>query len=299
MLAPVVRGDGYFQMSVKISGKVWELDIDATEKIILLALAEYADHEGNNVRPGNSLLVAMTGLTQQTISTKITKFIEVGILDPDEYEGGRGALRQFTIDPSHGKRRQYFIDKEQKKLQRSRTLTKSETYKQGVASEDESYNQGVPSDAERYNLTGQKVQSDSGKVQSDSCAYKEVNRHEPLEREALSVTSLICQAYQKVITNQPTQARLQQQIVKMKGATVAEVQEWLALNVNLPKLNYIAEDFKIWQANRQRRQQASPMRPVSYHCPTCQDSGSISIFQNGELARYADCPHCQAIGRAA
>jgi len=42
----VVRGDGYFQMSVKISGKVWELDIDATEKIILLALAEYADHEG-------------------------------------------------------------------------------------------------------------------------------------------------------------------------------------------------------------------------------------------------------------
>lgn len=152
-------------MSAKISGKVWELDLEPTEKLVLLALADHADHEGNNVRPGNDLLVAKTGLSQQTISAKIAKFVELGILEPTKDGRGRGVVREFSIEPERAERKQFFIEREERKLQAARTYKKVESYKQGV-----------PSETKRYNLTEQKVQPDSEKVQFDAIAYKE---HEP------------------------------------------------------------------------------------------------------------------------
>ena len=65
-------------MSVKILGQVWELDLDPMDKLVLLALVDHADHEGNNIRPGNEILSAKTGLSHQTISAKFKKFIEAG-----------------------------------------------------------------------------------------------------------------------------------------------------------------------------------------------------------------------------
>ena len=170
-------------MSVKISGKVWELELEPSEKLVLLALAEYADHEGNNVRPGNELLVAMTGLSQQTITAKIAKFTENGILQPSSDVTGRGHRREFSLDPARGSRRQYFIDKDSRKLQTGRTFAKTESYKQGVSLQKETYKQGVPSEQERYRLTEQKVQTYSGKVQIGKSAYKEENHHEPSVEE--------------------------------------------------------------------------------------------------------------------
>ena len=81
-------------MSVKISGQVWELDLDPIDKLVLLALADHADHEGNNIRPGNDLLCAKTGLSHQTISAKFKKFIEGGLLIPTN-TFGRGRNREF------------------------------------------------------------------------------------------------------------------------------------------------------------------------------------------------------------
>lgn len=185
-------------MSAKISGKVWELDLDPTEKLVLLALADHADHEGNNVRPGNDLLVAKTGLSQQTISTKITKFIELGILEPTKDGRGRGVVREFSIEPERAERKPYFIEREERKLQAARTYRKPESYKQGV-----------PNEAKRYNLTEEKVQPDSEKVQFDAIAYKEENRHEPSkepsEREnalspAFSVSAIWQEVFGELIT---------------------------------------------------------------------------------------------------
>lgn len=103
-------------MSVKISGQVWELSLDPIDKLVLLALADHADHEGNNVRPGNRLLIEKTGLSQPTISAKIKKFIEDGILDPQNGEDpGRGGVRAFTLDVSSVPRRGYFIEREEQK----------------------------------------------------------------------------------------------------------------------------------------------------------------------------------------
>jgi len=161
-------------MSVKISGQVWELDLDPIDKLVLLALADHADHEGNNIRPGNDLLCAKTGLSHQTISAKFKKFIEGGLLIPTN-TFGRGRNREFMISLDIAERHQYFVEKEQRKMQTRRSFTAAESCKQGA-----------PLETERCNLTEQKVQADSGKVQFDAIAYKEEPSEpsiEPSERE--------------------------------------------------------------------------------------------------------------------
>lgn len=54
-------------MSVKVMGRVWELDLPANEKFVLLALADHADHDGNNVFPGLELIAFKTGYTTQQV----------------------------------------------------------------------------------------------------------------------------------------------------------------------------------------------------------------------------------------
>ena len=157
-------------MSAKFSGKVWELDLKPTEKLILLALSDHADHEGENVRPGNDLLVAKTGLTQQTVTAALAKFVEQGILEPVNDCTGRGHKREFNIILDGAPRRQYFVEREEKKAQAKRTFALKERH-----------NSGVPFGNQKVQTGSEKVQSHSGKVQTDSCAYKEYNRQEPSE----------------------------------------------------------------------------------------------------------------------
>lgn len=54
-------------MSVKASAAVWDMDLPPNKKLILLALADHADHEGKNVYPGNDLLVKKTGLCKRQV----------------------------------------------------------------------------------------------------------------------------------------------------------------------------------------------------------------------------------------
>ncbi len=143
-------------MSVKISGQVWELDLDPMDKLVLLALSDHADHEGQSVKPGNALLCAKTGLSEKTIGVKIAKFLELGILEPVETTTGRGNIREFAVELSSAERHPYFIEKDRRKVERASTNQASK----------------------RSNLTPQKVELDAVKVELDGFAYKE---HEPSE----------------------------------------------------------------------------------------------------------------------
>ena len=106
-------------MSVKISGKVWELDIDPIDKLVLLALADHADHEGENVRPGHELLAAKTGLSEKTIGTKIEHFVAQGWIEIEgNRQGGRGRKRDYSIDIEQAPRRQYFIRRDEERAQK-------------------------------------------------------------------------------------------------------------------------------------------------------------------------------------
>ena len=114
-------------MSNKVSGKVWELDLDPVEKLVLLALADHADHEGNNVRPGNDLLCAKTGLSERTIGKKIEKFIVQGILVPVRLRTGPGSLREFSLVTDQLSRHELFIKRDLKKLERASIVQRPKT----------------------------------------------------------------------------------------------------------------------------------------------------------------------------
>ena len=114
-------------MSNKISGKVWELDLDPVEKLVLLALADHADHEGNNVRPGNELLCAKTGLSERTIGKKIEKFVKAGILVTVRANPGPGKKREFSLVTDLIPRHEYFVLKEAKKVERASIVQRAKT----------------------------------------------------------------------------------------------------------------------------------------------------------------------------
>ena len=69
-------------MSVKIMGIVWEADLPQREKFVLLAYADHADHDGNNVYPSIGLIAWKTGYEPRSIQ-RITKVkIDKNILIP-------------------------------------------------------------------------------------------------------------------------------------------------------------------------------------------------------------------------
>jgi hypothetical protein len=106
-------------VSVKVSGAVWELDLDPIDKLVLLALVDHADHDGQNIRPGNKLLMAKTGLTRPTITDRLKKFVERGILITTSEDIGRGNKKEFSVETDHLALHPYFIEKNAKKREKS------------------------------------------------------------------------------------------------------------------------------------------------------------------------------------
>lgn len=178
-------------MSVKISGKVWELDLEPTDKLVLLALADHADHEGENVRPGNARLCAKTGLSERTISTKLASFIERGILQPVETQAGRGHIREYNLNLDDLSRHRYFIEydanKQRGKLPAA-TLKKVEAasmLSDAKVEPDATFQAAKVETAST--LKTQKVEAGARKVETDDTAHDKerarLNRHEPSEEE--------------------------------------------------------------------------------------------------------------------
>lgn len=110
-------------MSGKVSGQVWDLDLDELveqaraaggfgedggpiEKqpllVMLLALADHADHEGRNVRPGVDLLVWKTGLSERRVRGLLSVLRVLKLLVAVRYlGGGRGHTTEYRLDFKH------------------------------------------------------------------------------------------------------------------------------------------------------------------------------------------------------
>lgn len=85
-------------MSVKQMGLVWELDLPKTEKLVLLALADHADHYGNGARPGVELLAWKVGADRRTIQRTLRSLETLRLVEVVHSGGGlRGG-------PGHGRR---------------------------------------------------------------------------------------------------------------------------------------------------------------------------------------------------
>jgi hypothetical protein len=69
-------------MSSKIMGLVWDADIPQNLKFVLLAYADHADHEGNNVFPSVALIVHKTGYTDRQVQRITADLVEAGLMTP-------------------------------------------------------------------------------------------------------------------------------------------------------------------------------------------------------------------------
>jgi hypothetical protein len=69
-------------MSAKHMGAVWDYELVPSEQSVLLALADHADHRGENAFPSVALLAWKTGLTERGVQKILHRLV------------GRGALVQ-------------------------------------------------------------------------------------------------------------------------------------------------------------------------------------------------------------
>lgn len=270
-------------MSVKISGQVWELDLDPMDKLVLLALSDHADHEGQSVKPGNALLCAKTGLSEKTIGVKIAKFLELGILEPVETTTGRGNIREFAVELSSAERHPYFIEKDRRKVERASTNQSSK----------------------RSNLKPQKVELDAVKVELDGFAYKE---HEPSEpsiepserekapRSAVSEpadTDNLFATIKSLTGFEPIDLKGEQKLwqvaEQIRGGkiTSADLRAYAATRTkSAPKIQYLYEDVCQWKNTAGQSVSAtSPIQSVPLNIPPGLSPGETKRFIEAHIAQ--------------
>jgi hypothetical protein len=89
-------------MSVKVMGKVWDMDLPPGEKLVLLALADHADHNGNNAYPGNDLLAKKTGLSTRQVRRILDDLESRAIVKKSSGGVGRGKKANYEIITEKG-----------------------------------------------------------------------------------------------------------------------------------------------------------------------------------------------------
>lgn len=90
-------------MSGKIMGKVWDLELPHNQLLVLLALADHADHEGNNVFPSLGLVAWKTGYSEQQVRRVMRDLEDANILKATDKSPGKAA--HYCIDVSQGKQK--------------------------------------------------------------------------------------------------------------------------------------------------------------------------------------------------
>lgn len=87
-------------MSVKVMGRVWDADLDPNLKMILLAYADAAEHDGTEIWPGWERIAKMTGYSRSTVARLTAKLLKSGVL-VQVSEGRRGSRATYLIDLKH------------------------------------------------------------------------------------------------------------------------------------------------------------------------------------------------------
>src|SRR3990167_8791449 len=71
-------------MSVKVMSLVFEAPLPPNEKIVMLALADYADDTGGNVRPSVDRLVVKTTMSRSTVRRMLDRLEKYGYLSVEK-----------------------------------------------------------------------------------------------------------------------------------------------------------------------------------------------------------------------
>ena len=87
-------------MSVKVMGKVWDTDLPPNQRLVLLAYADAAEHDGTEIWPGHERLTAMTGYSRSQVERITRDLIAAGVL-VRVTKGYRGRRARFAIPLNH------------------------------------------------------------------------------------------------------------------------------------------------------------------------------------------------------
>ncbi len=104
-------------MSVKVMGRVWDLDLPHNKLLVLLALADHADHEGNNVFPSLGLVAWKTGYSQQQCRRVMSELEKDGILIATQRRQGFKTV--YRIDVNKGKQKEAYTPSKMSPLPKS------------------------------------------------------------------------------------------------------------------------------------------------------------------------------------
>jgi hypothetical protein len=86
-------------VSGKVTGAVWEMDLPRPVKYLLLALAEHANHDGEQIHPGIDLLAWKTGYAARNVQRMLRELEAMGVIVPEQgMQGGRGKVVHYAID---------------------------------------------------------------------------------------------------------------------------------------------------------------------------------------------------------
>lgn len=91
-------------MSVKVMAKVWELDLPANKLLVLLAMADHADHDGNNVFPSIDLVSWKTGYSEVQTRRIIHALTKDNLLKVEKKSNGRYP-NLYSIHTENGKQK--------------------------------------------------------------------------------------------------------------------------------------------------------------------------------------------------
>lgn len=67
-------------MSIRVMALVWDSNLRSMERLVLLAYADHADHDGNNVYPSLGTIARKTGLSRRSVMRIRTRLEDAGIM---------------------------------------------------------------------------------------------------------------------------------------------------------------------------------------------------------------------------
>jgi Helix-turn-helix domain len=86
-------------MSTKVSALCWKIPLSAHQKLVLVRLAAYADHDGGSIFPAIATVAEDCGISPRQVQYILKAFVKNDLLMIVGNEtGGRGRTRHYAID---------------------------------------------------------------------------------------------------------------------------------------------------------------------------------------------------------
>lgn len=111
-------------MSAKILGRIWDLVLTPAQQIVMLALADHADHVGGSIKPGVPLVAWKTGYSERQVRRIMHELETSGLLVKEQERRGKPTV--YRIDLSKGVPKEPYVPREDRKTRDKMSVTSTD-----------------------------------------------------------------------------------------------------------------------------------------------------------------------------